>query len=70
MATTDSFKVRADSNFGASILFTYPKANLPIVILGEKQGENYEGSTLWYKIISEANGQEAYIHSKGVKPLN
>lgn len=68
--TTESFKVRGDSNFGAGILYTYPKANIPVAVLGEKQGDNYEGSTLWYKIISEANGQEAYIHSKGVKPLN
>jgi putative cell wall-binding protein/beta-N-acetylglucosaminidase len=70
MATTELFKVRADSNFNASVLYTYPKANIPVVILGEKQGAEYEGSTLWYKIISESTGQEVYIHSKGVKPLN
>lgn len=69
--TTGAFNVRnAATTSGSTVLYKYPKANIPVVVLGQVTGQSVSGSTVWYKIISEKDGKIGYVHSSGVKKLN
>ena len=49
-----SINVRIEPNTTSGIPYAIKK-NSPVIILGEVEGTLYEGSTKWYKIVSDAN---------------
>ncbi|MBQ8892095.1 MAG: DUF5011 domain-containing protein [Bacilli bacterium] len=51
----DSVNVRSEPNLTSSIPFNLKYKNVPVIILGEVNGTNVNGSTKWYKIVSDAN---------------
>ena len=55
--------VRSGPTTKDKIIFTYPKAGMPVAILDSTQS----GNSKWYKVISEhLDAQEAYIHGSYV----
>lgn len=47
--------VRKEPNTTSTKLYKYSRMNTPVTIIGSVEGENVNGSTLWYKIQSEQN---------------
>ncbi len=41
-------------------LYNYPEAGDAVVIVGEEQGDNYNGSNIWYKVVSDLNIDSSY----------
>lgn len=52
---TRQVNAMSDASNSAKLVYSYPEAEDGIVIIGEKQGENVEGNTTWYKIVSDLN---------------
>lgn len=55
ITTNSSVNVRSEPNLTSSIPFNLKYENVPVIILGEVNGTNVNGSTKWYKIVSDAN---------------
>ena len=55
ITTNDSVNVRTEPNLTSSIPYNLKYVNVPLIILGEVNGTNVNGSTKWYKIVSDAN---------------
>ena len=55
IVTYNSVNVRTEPNLSSSIPFNLKYANVPVIILGEVDGASVNGSTKWYKIVSDAN---------------
>ena len=55
ITTNDSVNVRTEPNLNSSIPFNLKYENVPVIILGEVDGTSVNGSTKWYKIVSDAN---------------
>ncbi len=55
ITTHDSVNVRTEPNLTSSIPFNLKYENVPVIILEEVNGVNVNGSTKWYKIVSDAN---------------
>lgn len=55
ITTSYGFNVRSEPNMTSSILYTISYMNVPVIILDEVEGVNYNGSNKWYKIVSDAN---------------
>lgn len=52
---TDTVNIRKEATTNSDVLYQLPNIkNIPVVILGEVTGEKVNGSTLWYKIQSDA----------------
>lgn len=71
--TNQWFNVRNGASTTATFLYKYPSAGIPIALPKtgfEVTGSSVSENSVWYKIISETSGNDAYIHSSGVSPLN
>lgn len=55
ITTFDSVNVRTEPNLTSSIPFNLKYSNVPVIILGMVDGTSVNGSTKWYKIVSDAN---------------
>ena len=55
ITTIDSVNVRTEPNLTSSIPFNLKYENVPVIILDEVTGTSVNGSTKWYKIVSDAN---------------
>ena len=55
ITTLDSVNVRTEPNLTSSIPFNLKYANVPVIILDMVDGTSVNGSTKWYKIVSDAN---------------
>lgn len=55
ITTNDSVNVRTEPNLTSSIPFNLKYVNVPVIILGEVNGTSVNGSTKWYKIVSDGN---------------
>ena len=51
---------RREPSTSSQIIYTYPEAEDAIVIIGEVEGEKVNGSTTWYKVISDLNIDASY----------
>lgn len=55
ITTHSSVNVRSEPNTTSAIPFNLKYENVPLIILGEVEGPNINGTTKWYKIASDAN---------------
>ena len=55
ITTHSSVNVRTEPNLTSSIPFNLKYENVPLIILEEVNGVSVNGSTKWYKIVSDAN---------------
>lgn len=55
ITTNYGFNVRSEPNQTSSIPFTIKSLNVPVIILDEVKGTYYNGSDIWYKVISDMN---------------
>ena len=55
ITTSYNFNVRKEPNQTSSILYTIKSLNIPVIILDEVEGTFYNGSNVWYKVISDMN---------------
>ena len=55
IVTHTSVNVRSEPNLSSAIPFNLKYSNVPVIILGEVDGASVNGSTKWYKIVSDAN---------------
>ena len=55
ITTNTSVNVRTEPNLTSSIPFNLKYENVPLIILGEVNGASVNGTTKWYKIVSDAN---------------
>ena len=55
ITTIDSVNVRTEPNLTSSIPFNLKYENVPVIILDIVDGVSVNGSTKWYKIVSDAN---------------
>lgn len=44
----------------SKIVYTYPEAEDALVIIGETEGEEVNGSKLWYKVVSDLNIDDSF----------
>jgi hypothetical protein len=51
----NQINTRTEPNLTSSIPFMLKYENIPVIILGEVEGVSVNGSTKWYKIVSDAN---------------
>ena len=51
----DSVNVRSEPNLTSSIPYNLKYKDVPVIILGEVNGTSVNGSSLWYKIVSDGN---------------
>ena len=51
---------RRDAYNSSPSVYTYPEAEDALVIVGEKEGDNIDGSTKWYKVVSDLNIDSNY----------
>ena len=51
----DSINTRTEPNMISAIPYQLKYENIPVIILGEVEGDSYNGSTKWYKIASDPN---------------
>jgi hypothetical protein len=63
---------RTEPRTNANIPFMFNKGNIPVVILEEVTGDVFEGSNVWYKIVSDANlnSNRTSINSTSWAPYN
>ena len=67
VTNTKDLNVRSGPTTKDKIIFTYPKAGMPVAILDSTQS----GNSKWYKVISDhSDAQEAYIHGSYVTPVS
>ncbi|MBQ8472684.1 MAG: glucosaminidase domain-containing protein [Bacilli bacterium] len=59
VTNTDSINTRTEPNLTSTIPYMLKYQNIPVIILGEVEGVNVNGSTKWYKIVSDANLNES-----------
>lgn len=52
---TQSVNAMSDSSNSSRFVYKYTEAGDALIILGEKQGENVNGNTTWYKVVSDLN---------------
>ena len=52
---TAPIEARRDAKTTAQKVYTYPEAEDAVVIIGEKEGEEVNGSKIWYKVVSDLN---------------
>ena len=55
ITTNYGFNVRSEPNQTSSIPFTIKSLNVPVIILEEVKGTYYNGSDIWYKVVSDMN---------------
>ena len=55
ITTNSSVNVRTEPNLNSSIPFNLKYENVPVIILDMVDGTSVNGSTKWYKIVSDAN---------------
>ena len=55
LTTHTSINVRREANTTSQILYNIKYENVPLVILEEVEGSSYNGSNIWYKIVSDSN---------------
>jgi len=55
ITTNDSVNVRSEPNTSSAIPYNLKYVNVPLIILGEVEGTSVNGSTKWYKVVSDAN---------------
>lgn len=68
ITTVGDLNVRSQAAASSEKYYTYPKAGMPVAILGTEAG-SADGAT-WYKVVSEnAAHTEAYIHGAYVTPI-
>ena len=66
VTNTKELNVRSGPTTQDSIIFTYPKAGMPVAILDSTQS----GNSKWYKVLSDQlNAVEAYVHGAYVTPV-
>lgn len=54
ISTNSKINARVKPNTGSKALYTY-KANVPVIILEEVEGETVNGTNIWYKVQSDSN---------------
>lgn len=52
---TDVAVAMSDATTTSKEIYTYPEAEDALVIIGEKEGEEVNGSKIWYKVVSDLN---------------
>jgi len=55
VTNTTSINVRVEPNTKSQIPFSLKYIDVPVIILEEVEGETYNDSNIWYKIVSDAN---------------
>lgn len=50
-----TINVRMEPNTTSQIPYAIKTSNVPVIILGEEKGDYYDGSNIWYKIVSDIN---------------
>ena len=58
ITTNYNFNVRSEPNQTSSILYTIKSMNVPVIILDTVEGSSYNGSNIWYKVVSDLNLNE------------
>lgn len=51
---------RRDSSNSSPSVYTYPEKEDTVVIIGEKEGQEVDGNTKWYKVVSDLNIDSNY----------
>lgn len=52
---TDVVAAMSDATTKSHEVYTYPEKEDAVVIIGEKEGEEVNGSKVWYKVVSDLN---------------
>lgn len=83
--TTSAVNVRSAPSTSSSVVYTIPGNKYPTyVIVGEVNGDEYQGSDIWYKVLFDSAldgttptktglygfNQYVYIHSKTLEKIN
>ena len=55
ITTSYNFNVRTEPNQTSSIPFMIKSMNIPVIILDEVKGTSFNGSNIWYKVVSDMN---------------
>lgn len=50
----------SDATNSSKFIYTYPEAEDAVIIVGEKEGQEVNGSKIWYKVVSDLNIDSAY----------
>ncbi len=53
-------KAYREANTSSKLIYEYPEAEDGLVIVGEVKGQNVNGNTTWYKVISDLNIDSNY----------
>ena len=57
---TGPTKAYKEANTSSKLIYEYPEAEDGLVIVGEVKGQNVNGNTTWYKVISDLNIDSNY----------
>lgn len=57
---TRQVNAMSDATNSSRFIYSYPEAEDGLVIVGEKQGENVNGNSTWYKVVSDLNIDSNY----------
>ena len=61
----DEINTRTEPKLNSSIPYMLNYRNIPVIILGEVQGDSYEGNSTWYKIVADPNLNSARTGIQG-----
>ncbi|MDD5887952.1 MAG: DUF5011 domain-containing protein [bacterium] len=57
---TGPVNAMSDASNNAKFVYSYPEAEDAVVIIGEKEGEEVNGSKIWYQVVSDLNIDDSY----------